>query len=466
MAKINKSNYAHHDILDGDACIYKRHDNGSSFWQFRMWIKDEKKYLKTSLKTTDFDSAFSIAKKKAIELITDIKSGKQIYSITLQELIDLYLEHREKDIDKTTGITRGRLKSIKSQLSYFLKMKGADTMVNTLDRKCMYDYPLLRKKLHNAKYGTSKNEGTTINAMWSWAYNEGHTHFKKFEFKKIVIKNNEIGRRDTFTDDEYGKLCRYMRSWVLKKNCMTRPTVRDGKSGKYTSGKLCFDQQLQLERQMVRDYILISANTGLRVGEARQLKWGDVERIEEHIIDEATEEKQLLVKLKVRWETSKVRLPREFLSRGGEYFVRLNERQQFTEPHHLVFSMDGKNSLTSARWTTHWTSLMKHTGIKDWKKEYLKDENGNFVLDDEGNSIQSGRNLTYYSLRHFQITSRVKSGVPLVDISKQVGTSIGHIEKTYLHYEEEQSRTNALKTYTKENGMTIPLNKISEKKIA
>ena len=38
----NKSNYAHHDILDGDACIYKRHDNGSSFWQFRMWIKDEK----------------------------------------------------------------------------------------------------------------------------------------------------------------------------------------------------------------------------------------------------------------------------------------------------------------------------------------------------------------------------------------------------------------------------------------
>ena len=50
----NKSNYAHHDILDGDACIYKRHDNGSSFWQFRMWIKDEKKYVKSSLKTTDY----------------------------------------------------------------------------------------------------------------------------------------------------------------------------------------------------------------------------------------------------------------------------------------------------------------------------------------------------------------------------------------------------------------------------
>jgi len=443
MSKAKQSIFAKHDLLDGDAHIFKVPQSGD-VWQFRMWIKEDKKHYRKSLKTKDFNQAMGKAKELAMELMTNLRTGRKIYSITLQELVDLYLLHRAKDIDKTTGITKERITAIKSQLSYFLQIKGADTKVSTLDRKCMTDYQYLRKTSRNAEYSTSKNEGMTINAMWKWGYDEGYTHFKKFEFKKIVIKNSDIGRRDTFTDKEYDNLCRFMRNWTSVKQCKG-------------------DRKTRFERLMVRDYILISANLGLRVGEARQLKWGDVERIEEHIIDEETEETQLLVKLKVRWETSKVRTAREFLSRGGEYFVRLKERQQFTDDDDLVFSMDGKKSLTSAKWTRHWKSLMNGVGI-DYKKIFLKDENGDCVLDEDGNTMTTGRNITYYSLRHYQISSRVKSGVPLIDISKQVGTSVGHIEKTYLHYEEEQSRTNALKTYTKVDGIITPTNNIKKKK--
>jgi hypothetical protein len=104
-------------------------------------------------------------------------------------------------------------------------------------------------------------------------------------------------------------------------------------------------------------------------------------------------------------------------------------------------------------------------GVKiDYKKTFLKDENGDYVLDEDGNTMTTGRNITYYSLRHYQISSRVKSNVPLIDISKQVGTSVGHIEKTYLHYEEEQSRTNALKTYTKIDGIITPTDNIKKKR--
>ena len=434
MSKAKQSIFAKHDLLDGDAHIFKVPQSGD-VWQFRMWIKEDKKHYRKSLKTKDFNQAMGKAKELAMELMTNLRTGRKIYSITLQELVDLYLLHRAKDIDKTTGITRGRLIAIKSQLSYFLQMIGADTRVSTLDRKCMTDYQYLRKQSHFAEFGTSKNECTTINAMWKWGYNEGHTHFKKFEFKKIVIKNTDIGKRDTFTDKEYENLCRFMRNW--------------------TSVKQCKDRKKRLERLMVRDFILISANTGLRVGEARQLTWNDIERFEEHLIDEATEEKQLLVKLKVRWETSKIRTAREFLSRGGEYFVRLKERQKFTEPHHLIFSMNGKNTIRSEKWSQHWKELMNGIGIEWMKKIHI---------DEDGNAVKTGRGITYYSLRHYQITSRVKSGVPLIDISKQVGTSVGHIEKTYLHYEEEQSRTNALKTYTKVDGIITPTDNIKKKK--
>ena len=42
---------------------------------------------------------------------------------------------------------------------------------------------------------------------------------------------------------------------------------------------------------------------------------------------------------------------------------------------------------------------------------------------------------------------RVKSGVNLIDLSKLAGTSVAHIENTYLKYSEEQSRTAALKNF-------------------
>ena len=58
------------------------------------------------------------------------------------------------------------------------------------------------------------------------------------------------------------------------------------------------------------------------------------------------------------------------------------------------------------------------------------------------------RNLTWYSLRHFGITMRIISGVNVVDVSKLAGTSIGHIENTYLKYREEQMKTSALKTFS------------------
>jgi integrase len=203
----------------------------------------------------------------------------------------------------------------------------------------------------------------------------------------------------------------------------------------YSSKAKASDEAERLEKLLIRDYVLISTNTCMRVGELRQLTWGDIERIETAY--DADEKQIKLAHINVRPETSKVRRHRKIICRGGEYFERLKERQEFTGKDDLVFSsVNGTAKLSGHKWANHWNALMDGIGIsrKEWKEE---------------------RNLTWYSLRHFGITMRILAGVNVLDVSKLAGTSISHIENTYLKYQEEQMKTQAMKTFTFNSDGTI-----------
>ena len=80
------------------------------------------------------------------------------------------------------------------------------------------------------------------------------------------------------------------------------------------------DAELRV-RKIVQHYVLVAANSGLRVGEQRQLRWSDVQ-LERH---SANGSEQTLARIHVRAETSKVRTSRTFLCRNGQYFERLRE---------------------------------------------------------------------------------------------------------------------------------------------
>ena len=58
MPRKNKTNKSHsqHPILDGTALIYKRESSGN-VWQFRMYVSNEHKDYRVSLRARDFESA-------------------------------------------------------------------------------------------------------------------------------------------------------------------------------------------------------------------------------------------------------------------------------------------------------------------------------------------------------------------------------------------------------------------------
>jgi integrase len=400
----SKGNIKHsiHSVLDGTAQIFKVPQSGDVY-QFRMYIRTDKKHYRISLKTRDLESALSKARDKALELSAYVRNDIKIFGMTIDELIAEYIEYRHNDVING-DIVKERLSTIKSQLTNMANIKGGDIKLAELDRDCMFDYAQERKlQSPTVADVTIRNEQATINAMIQYAYRKGNIHFEKLNFKKIRIRKDDIGVRDTFTPEEYDQLILAMRSYVTKKNCP--------------------DDDERFERLMIRDYVLISSNTYLRVGEARQLTWGDIDKFETHI--DENERQVILVTLTVRAETSKVRATRKMMARGGEYFIRLKKRTEFTEPTHLLFSLNGVVPLDARKWQKHWVNLMNDIGIHNHKE----------------------RKLTWYSLRHFGITMRVMSGVNLIDLSKLAGTSVSHIENTYLKYSEAQSRTAALKNF-------------------
>tara|TARA_B100000767_G_C19644255_1_gene483907 strand:- start:542 stop:895 length:354 start_codon:yes stop_codon:yes gene_type:complete len=95
-----------HDIL-GKAQIYRVLASGD-VWQFRMWIPDEKKYVRKTLRTKDLETAISRAKKEVFNIHSDVSSGRKLFGINLQSLVDAFLEWRQKDVD-VGDITKGRL---------------------------------------------------------------------------------------------------------------------------------------------------------------------------------------------------------------------------------------------------------------------------------------------------------------------------------------------------------------------
>ena len=390
-------------VLDGIANIYRCDKSGLN-WQFRMFVRHDNKDFKCSLRTKDLESAIAKARTLAIKLSHQVERGILIFGQTLDELVAEYIEYRQTDVING-DITKERLGTIRSQLRNMTNIKGGDIKLSELDRDCMYDYQQERKLQSPGVVDvTIRNEQATINAMIQYAYRKGNIHFEKLNFKKIRIRKDDVGVRSTFTLPEYDQLIVAMRSYVAKKNCP--------------------DDDERFERLMIRDYILIASNTYLRVGEQRQLTFGDIDGFETHYDDN---EKQVqLVNFTVRAETSKVRQTRKMITRGAEYFIRLKKRTEFTEPHHLLFSLNGVVPLDARKWQRHWDYLMNEIGIPNHKE----------------------RKLSFYSLRHFGITMRVMANVSLIDLSKLAGTSVTHIENTYLKYSEAQKRTAALKNFS------------------
>lgn len=226
---------------------------------------------------------------------------------------------------------------------------------------------------------TIKRIHSDLKHFLGWCVEEGYLDNIP-KFPKIAAEN---ARRPHFDDKDWRKLTRHLREFVKVKN---KATLRD--------------------RKMLVNYVLILANTGIRVGEARTLKWRDVRQV-----DNGTSQNVVLT---VKGKTGM----REVVASRGDvkdYFkaildLRKEEMGKHPAPDSMVFCHSDGTEIGSFK--KSFAALIRAANV----------EKDGF-----------GQTRTIYSLRHTYATFRLHQGVNHYALVKNMGTSVAMLEQFYGH---------------------------------
>lgn len=374
------------EIFGGKGIIYTTPQSNGNYY-LRVWIKEQSHYFRKSLRTNLLSDAFTLAEQEVLDILTKVRNGHKISGTSWGELCEKFLKHQEVRVD-TARITKGRLITVRSQVTkHIVPFLGYKLRLSEIEPEAFLDYAIFRRKNNpDVQDVTIRNECTTINSITYFGWKNKYLPFQKVETEDIKIKG-EVSRRDCFTSEEYNILILAMRKWVK-------------------------DTKLEKEkynRQLLRDFILLNANTFMRFGEMLSVKWNMLQYIQK---DWNETKSETYLNFSLPADICKNRKRRTVVSRGNDYIERIKKYSIKQEADDYIFiTRDGKQVGRKLMYSL-WNELIPYAGLDNEK---------------------IGKKLSFYSLRHFGITCRLYAKVPIYEVSKLAGTSVAFIESHYSH---------------------------------
>ena len=129
----NQKQVRMHDVLeiyDGEVRIFRTTHSGD-VWQLRMWISQEKKYIRKSLKTRDKLIAIESAKAEYIQYKARLLNGEKLFSLTAEDLRNKYLEH-VAELVEGNQISAGRQTNIKTYTKHYQDFVGKEAKIQNI----------------------------------------------------------------------------------------------------------------------------------------------------------------------------------------------------------------------------------------------------------------------------------------------------------------------------------------------
>ena len=421
------------ELFEGELIVFKRANSPN--WYMRVYVKKEGKHYQKSCKTKSKYDALDFAKRKYKELQQKVAKDEKVFTITLGEALDGYDKQEEDRVNRDLiGATWKYQKSVYLS-GTFGKYFGLDTQVNQISEEDIEEYVNERMRVLKRKTTVKQEVGLLKHFFKTFVVKKGYLYQVPY-FPEFRIKKNDSARReDTFTIKEYEKLYKFMREWVKKKNVSrTRIAVKGYANRNYGSEKKLVDWEWKQEchrRVLMRELILICANTGIRVPkEIFSLKWKDIRITRDEgqgIYNNEKIVEDLIAHINIgREEKTGMRL---VTGRAGNYFKRLKQyfREEFEvnpKDNDYVFAdMFGRNKgkvFERHSFYRLWGELMNEVGL---------------------NRIE----FSPYNLRGFYITQSILNGIDMLLIAKNCGNSLTTILKHYEFIDMERQTKDLIK---------------------
>ena len=394
MAKIAvtlvNENLAH--ARNGEVVLYKRGD--SKRWQARFKLKDLKWHrVATKHVNIQFAAETACEAYDRARFLYDEKIP--ITSKRFDSVADIAVDEMEKQLKAGVGksVYNDYISVIKKYLKPFFGAKAINT-IGYEEIKKYSDWRTVQMKKPPVA-STVTTHISAFNRVFDCAVERGWIAAAQVPKMK---NNGEKGvAREAFSLSEYKSLTSFMPKWAQK-------------------GHTAKTREM---RELLRDYVLILVNTGMRHGtETKDMKWRDIEWI--------TKNKEQYLQITVTGKVGK----RQLIARHNteDYLIRIQQRQSNIA--HLEFDTLLKRRLnenvfklrsgeTTANLSQTFNNLMRDSGL------------------DSDRGVKQRRSL--YSLRHtYAHLALLKERMDVYTLAKQMGTSVKMIEQHYGHLQPSQ----------------------------
>lgn len=373
-------------IMDGAIRLTRRPN--SKAWQAAFKVGNRR--VRKSTGCRKLDDAKKRAHEQYIEYQIRLKNNLPVITKRFSDVAATCIADMENQLAAGTG-----KKSYKDYIAvlkrYFIPY-FANRHINTITYADMQAFSKWRAEKigWEPKASTLSTHNAAIARVFDEAEAEGYIH--RSHVPLLINKGEKSKRRPDFTRDEYRKLLGHLPSWINK-----------GRGGKSRD-----------MRHLLRDYVLILANTGIRHGtEADNLRWKQINLF--------TEKGKTFLEMSVDGKTGR----RDIICRAGteRYLKRIQSRcadiNKMTFEQLLKAKLDKPvfrlpDGTTTMNLRQTFRTLMKETGLLTCPRTNL--------------------NRTLYSFRHTYATfALLNDGLDIHTLAIQMGTSIQMIEQHYSH---------------------------------